>query len=334
MQDQQLTIPWEGAAGTAQAMAWIYAELERQGLEAAAPITQPHLYPWSTVLRVPTTAGDLYFKAMGPHLRHEAALTRLLTRRRPDSTLPLLAVDVERGWMLMPDGGTRLREPVRATHDADLWLPVLSIYGEMQLGVAEHVGELLGLGVPDRRLATLPDQYAALLEDQEMLRIDREPGVSAAEYRRLRDLAPRIEELASELASYGVMETLNHGDLHDGNVFVGDGGPRIFDWGDAHISHPFFSLRTVYVSVEISLDLEERAGELPELRDAYLEPWARHHTREQLVAAFDLAQRLAPLNGALGWYAEVSHMDETWREKYAHPVPVLLQDLLWRMGEA
>ena len=316
-----------------QAVAWIHAALEHQGLRATGPIVQPHEFPWSTVLRVPTAAGDMYFKAPAPNLRYEAALTRALTQYKPDRVLPLLAVDAERGWMLMPDGGTRLREVVRASRDTAAWLAVLPRYAELQMSLAEHVDELLGFGVPDRRLATLPEQYARLLEDHEVMRIDREPGLSAAQYRRLRELAPRIEELCAELASHGLMETLNHGDLHDGNIFVGDDGPRFFDWGDGTVSHPFYSLRTTFVSVEISLDLEEGAGELPQLRDAYLEPWTRFHSREHLVAVFGLARRLAPLHGALGWYGDVVHMDATWRERYAAPVPLLLQELLEYMAE-
>ena len=330
-QHQQPNIPWTEAAGTERAVAWIQAALEREGLRATGPIAQPHIVPWSTVLRVPTTVGDLYFKAVAPHLRHEVALTEALTRLAPDCVLPLLAVDAERGWMLMPDGGTRLREVVRAGRDVASWLSVLPIYAALQIALAGHVDEMLGLGVPDRRLPTLPGQYARLLEDREVLRIDRQPGLSESQYRRLRDLAPRIEELCAELASYGVAETLNHGDLHDGNIFVDDGRPRFFDWGDGTVSHPFYSLRTTFVSVEISLDLEEGAGELPQLRDAYLEPWTRYHPRDHLVAAFALARRVAPLHGALGWYAEWLHMGEAQREEYAAPVPWLLQELLERM---
>ncbi len=183
-----------------QAVAWIHAALEHHGLWATGPIMQPHEFPWSTVLRVPTAAGDIYFKAPAPNLRHEAALTRALTQYEPDCVLPLLAVDAERGWMLMPDGGTRLREVVRPSRDAAAWLPVLPRYAELQMAMAEHVDELLALGVPDRRLATLPGQYARLLEDHEVLRIDRQPGLSTAQYRRLQELAPRIEELCAELA--------------------------------------------------------------------------------------------------------------------------------------
>ncbi len=325
-QEQQPSTPLAAPIWREEAEAWIHAAVERLGLRTTGSMVEPHASPWSTVLRVPTTAGDLWFKA--PNARREAALTSALIRYTPTCVLPLLAVDIERGWMLMPDGGTRLRELVRGDRDFRDWLPVLPVYAELQITLAAHVDELLGLGVPDYRLAALPAQLPRLLQDTEILRIDREPGLTAAEHAQLWELVPRVEELAAELAAYGIPETLNHGDLHDGNVFAGTDGPRFFDWGDATVSHPFYSLRTTFVSVEISLDLPDGAGELPELRDAYLEPWTRLHPREELAAAFGLARKLAPLDAAVRWYEEVVRMDAEQREEYALPVPALLQELL------
>jgi hypothetical protein len=40
-----------------------------------------------------------------PGLAHEARVVQLVAARRPDVVPPLLAVDVERGWMLLEDAG-------------------------------------------------------------------------------------------------------------------------------------------------------------------------------------------------------------------------------------
>jgi hypothetical protein len=45
-----------------------------------------------------------------------------------------------------------LRDAIRPTRDIRPWLPVLPRYAELQIEMAEHVPELLALGVPDRRL--------------------------------------------------------------------------------------------------------------------------------------------------------------------------------------
>ena len=87
-----------------------------------------------------------------------------------------------------------------------------------------------------------------------------------------------------ELASYGVAETLQHDDLHDGQVFVKDGRNLILDWGDAVVSHPFFTMSvTLEGGVAWGLDdvadsediwpyvdsyLARYAPDRPELRDA------------------------------------------------------------------
>jgi aminoglycoside phosphotransferase (APT) family kinase protein len=90
--------------------------------------------------------------------------------------------------------------------------------------------------VPDLRLARLPGRYAQLLEE-----VDDE---------RLRRFEPRFAELCAELAARGVPETIQHDDLHQFNVYVRDGRPRILDWGDASVGHPYFSLVATLRHVE------------------------------------------------------------------------------------
>lgn len=162
-----------------------------------------------------------------PVLAHEAGAVEILVGRRPDCLPELLAVERGRGWMLQGDGGVRLRElgePAR-------WEDALPLYAGLQADAAADVEALLAAGVPDRRLAVLPALYAALLEERTAL--------GAEELRALRRLAPRVASLGEKLAGYGLPETIQHDDLHDGNVFVRDGGYVFFDWGDACITHPF-----------------------------------------------------------------------------------------------
>ncbi len=111
----------------------------------------------------------------------------------------------------------------------DRWYDVLPLYAGVQLELAQDVDDLLALGVPDMRLAALPKAYEHLMDE------------SGAE-RRFRDAAPMVADLCDDLATYGLPELLQHDDLHDGQVFVRDGRHLVLDWGDACISHPFFTL--------------------------------------------------------------------------------------------
>ena len=59
------------------------ARLAEHGLELTGEIEQPHVRWWSTVLRVPTTDGDLWFKANAPPHAFEAGLLAILERVQP-----------------------------------------------------------------------------------------------------------------------------------------------------------------------------------------------------------------------------------------------------------
>ena len=317
---------WTQPDWLTQATAWIDAALERQGIRARGPIEQSHVRPWSTVLRVPTRDGDLYFKALPPALAHEVAITHALARWRPYCMPRVLAADTQRGWMLMTDAGTRLRSILQFAHDLRHWQRVLPLYAELQIELSNRVDQLLALGAPDRRLAAIPTRYEQLLDDADLMRVDRSPGLAAEEYERLRDLAPRLAATCAQLADYAIPASLNHGDLHDGNIFVHEGRYIFFDWGDASAAHPFFSLRTVMVSVENSLGLEAPARE--QLRDLYLESWARYGSPANLRAAFTLAQQLWAISSALAWQTALTDAPASFREPYAEYVPALLRELL------
>jgi hypothetical protein len=175
---------WTDPQWLAEAHTWIRERLEALGVRPTGDIEQPHVRPWSTVMRVPTSGGDVWFKANIPALAYEAGVVGVLARTRPDLLPELAAVDLERGWMLMGDGGERLRELVERERNLERWLDVLPRYGELQLNTASRADELVALGAPDRRLAVLPGQYERLVEDVE--------GLSPGERDRLRAQAPDV----------------------------------------------------------------------------------------------------------------------------------------------
>jgi hypothetical protein len=303
--------------------AWIRSQLERLGLEPAGEIEQPHVRPWSTVLRVPTDDGDVWFKANMPTQAFEVAVVETLAARRPDLVPTLLATDLQRGWMLQGDGGTRLREILEETGDFDVWIEILSLYAELQMDVAADRDRLLAAGVPDRLLASLPGQFEEVLADAEALET-----LTQDERRRLASLAPRIEAECRELADYGLPETIQHDDLHDGQVFVRDGRFLFFDWGDACVSHPFYTLVVTLAVLAYRLELDHDAPELDRFRDAYLEPWTRFRPRRELEQAYPLAYRLGVLCRGLTWRSVVAVLPQPLRDDEADAVPERMRMLL------
>jgi hypothetical protein len=327
---EELKRQWQSPDWLQQVTDWIRAETERAGARMTGPIEQPHIYPWSTVLRIPTDLGTLFFKATPPETGYEAALTRALAGWYPECMPEFVAVDEQRAWMLMRDGGTPLRASIRPTKDLAPWNPVISLYSEMQAAATEHVPDLLALGVPDWRLARLPGLFTQLLEDTESFRIDQPDGLTADDFRRVQGLPGRFAEICNDLAAFGIPESVNHGDFHDGNVLVKDGRITLFDWGDGNITHPFVTLRTFFVSIEIALELDDYSftPEMQVLLQRYLKPWRRFASEADLLAAFPLSRCAATIVKALSWHQTVSRLEGPLRQEYAYIVPALMREFM------
>jgi len=275
---------WRDPDFLQRAYAWIDARLGDLGLPRVGETEQPHVQPWSTVLRVPTTLGPVWFKAVSDQFRHEAAVHQLIAARCPDRVPPLLAWDAETGWMLMADAGRRLREVVEAEQSLERWHDVLGATAEIQLAVTDDVPALLATGLPHYRLETLADDYAAFVTT-----IDVE--------QRFVDAREQVAEMAARLAAFGIAESVQHDDLHDGQVFVKDGTHLVLDWGDACVSHPFFTLAvTLLGQLAWGLDDEPHSEDTAPYRDRYLAPFAAAYD----VDVADLAPA-ADLGARLGW---------------------------------
>jgi hypothetical protein len=313
-----------------QAHRWIHMQTERQSIPITGGIEQPHAYAWSTVMRVPTGEGTLFFKATADESLYEAALTEKLAGWFPDCMPELIAVDRTRGWMLMRDGGEQLRARIRPAQNLRPWEHVIRRYAELQIELSKHIHELLDLGVTDYRLAKLPSLYSQLLRQEESLLIDQEKGLTSDEVQLLQGLKDRFQSICSDLAAFGIPESLNHGDFHDGNVLIRDGRITFFDWGEASVTHPFVSLRTFFVSIEISLQLEDYSftPEMSALLDRYLEPWQKFASREDLLAVYNLSKPVASLVKAHAWQETISRMPAPLREEYAWIVPDVLREFL------
>jgi hypothetical protein len=266
-------LPWSRPGWRARAQAWIATQVE-------GPIggaEEVKIRPWSAVLRQPTESGDVYFKANLPALANEPGLTRLLHRICPEHVLDVLAEEPGEGWMLQPDGGPTLGSLLDGTDDLARLERMLAVYAGVQVAAARHVEELLAAGAPDRRLPQLRPQFEELVAEDH-------PG--------LLRLAGRLGDLAERLDAYGLPATIDHSDLHAGNVLVAGDRDVVFDRHEAAVTHPFFSMLVATRSI---------GDDHARLVDAYLEPWAGHGSRAELRDALDLALRLGPITRALAW---------------------------------
>lgn len=196
---------------------WIRAHVEPTG---AVELVSDE--PWSKVWRVPVAGDVAWFKHCKSLWSFEPRLTAALASRWPDRVPEVVAHDDENAWLLTRHAGARIGEV------DSRWLELVQLYAELQQGEAARADEHVAAGVADLRLATFPEHYARLVE------------YTGDE--RLRAFEVCFLELCEDLASRGLPATIQHDDLHQYNVFDRDGRLRVMDWGDACVSHPYFSL--------------------------------------------------------------------------------------------
>ncbi|MGQ5260593.1 aminoglycoside phosphotransferase family protein [Micromonospora sp. ZYX-F-536] len=317
---------WSGEQWQVRARSWVDGQLSRAGRRVTGPV-EPRVRPWSLVWRVPTDDGPVWFKANNPGTAHEAVLIAALARLAPERVLAPIAVDPEQGWSLLPDGGESLRDVLGRDGDLTHWERALPGYAALQRATTREADELIAAGVPDHRPEVLPGLFAELLDDRGSLRIGGEGGLSPETYERLRAELPAYAERCRRLADIGIPATVQHDDLHDGNVFAGPAGYRYFDWGDASVAHPFGTLLVTLRSVRYASELPADDARLGRLRDAYLEAWTDRYDRRTLVEAADLAVSLGAVSRSLSWRRALDTPDPA-RAEYAEAVPGWLEELL------
>jgi phosphotransferase family enzyme len=228
--------------------------------------------PWSTVWRIPVGDDVVWLKHCKPAQEFEPRLTTKLYERWSDRVVEVVAHDEERSWLLMRDGGT----PIGAFGDKDAaFAAALPLYAELQRGEGVHAADHLAHCVPDLRVEVLPELYEELCASD--LPIDADGRD------RFHAFAPEFERLCDELPP--LPPTVQHDDLHIGNICVRDGRILFLDWGDTSISHPFFSLVVAFWNAE----------DTQPVRDAYLEGWG------DAASSFDLAMRVGNIAHLFKW---------------------------------
>jgi hypothetical protein len=295
-----------------EAEGWIRAHVTPVG-----PIETTHERPWSTVCRVPTADGVVWFKACAPVQAFEPRLSAELFARWPDRVAEVLAHDEERAWLLLADGGTRIGD---LGNSPESWLVVLPPYSELQRGEAAHADDHLAHGVPDLRVETMPERYEDLLRHDLPLEPD--------EVERLRAFAPRFAELCDELAGHGVPASIQHDDLHGWNVYERDGHLRVLDWGDSSISHPFLSLVVTFRFLEENNRFAPTDPWFARLRDAYLEPWG-----PAFGETFDLAIRVGAFAHIIAWTRQRDALPEKDRPSFDEAFSIVLRRAVARTLE-
>jgi hypothetical protein len=275
--------------------------IAREHVDVAGPLDLEKDRPWATTWRVPVRDGrSVWFKACGDVQRFEPQLTAALGTRWPDVVAPVIAHEPQ-AWIMLEDAGTPFGV---YANQVEAWHALLPKYAQLQRGETAHAEEHRATGVPDMRFEVLPERYDDL--------VSRDLPLEHEELDRLRALAPRFAERCAELATAGVPYSIQHDDLHMGNVFDDGTTLRVLDWGDASVAHPFFSLVVTFQFLE---DVSHLAPDDPwfeRLRAAYLEPWG-----PGLDDVLDLALRVGSVAYTIAWARQWDHLPDEERREFA-----------------
>lgn len=290
---------WSSPPFVDAALAWVAGSVAPLGLRPTGEWEQPHCRPWSSAIRVETDGGRLWFKVNGPGTAHEARLTGLLGELAPDLVPSVLAVDEERCWSLTRDAGPVMRSLAEPDELWDRWAVVLRRYAEAQLDLAAHADAVRAAGVRDCGPEQLPGLAEKLVAELAARPVD-EGGLTAEEAERLTDRLPVLADWCAELSASGLPLTVQHDDLHSSNICWGDTGPRVIDWGDSVLGHPFGTMLGTLNSIAWHAKAEQDDPRVLGARDAYLSVFGDPAALAPLVT---LARRAGCVHKALSYVA-------------------------------
>jgi len=278
--------PWALSGWHAGVEAWVENQVSHLGRGAIQNIEPVKSWSISCVLKIMTESGILYFKATRdlPLFVNEGVTLTNLEKLYPRRVPRPVALAPENGWMLLddfgaaPDGDATLDNQTRLMQD----------YARLQINSSQNIEALLSAGCIDRRLDILLSQIEPLLADELSLSL-----LNPDEREQVKQLAPRLRELLTELTSLPIPSTIIHGDLHAGNVIISADSFLYFDWTDAAVSHPFFDMIHIFT--------EEDEIKKSALQAAYLEIWEQNFSKPDVRRAWQLA------NALYGFYHAVSY---------------------------
>jgi hypothetical protein len=316
---------WRSAEFAAELEGWC-----RDVLLEEVILEEVKVRSWSAVWRVLTPGGTYYAKQNCPGQLFEAGLMVVLAGLS-ERVVPVIAADVERGFLMTPDQGPVMRESVGDSEES--WCAVVRGASLLQREVADHVGPLEAAGARRLGAAEAPTYVATRLEQYAALPTGDPRGLDRDAADRLRATLPDVERWSEQVLALGLPVTLNHSDLHSNNVFARHDGMRFFDFGDAVLSDPLAVLLATLSSMRFHLGCGPDDPRLGKVADAAIEVWSDLVPATELRAALGPSLQLGKLARSESWarclttltdeeMAEAGDSAAYWRLEVTEPPPM------------
>ena len=254
--------------------------------------------PWSKVNRFETSEGLVYLKKMAAPFVIEPKILQFMHENFSTSVTEVIAMNEQLSCFLMKDAGQVLRNVQKQDFQTQLFCSALKTHAQIQIASAPFLETLILVGVNDWRLKRLPDLYKEFVAREYLLKA---AGLNRYEIEMLQKLHPQVQNLCEQLSAYNIPETIEHNDFHDNNILIQDDCITINDWGDACVSHPFFSLATALNSAKRNHNIQITDSIYLQAQNAYLENWLDYGTIDELRKAFLIAEKLSYFQFALSF---------------------------------
>ncbi|WP_404350152.1 phosphotransferase [Sutcliffiella horikoshii] len=280
-----------------EALEWIKHSAKELNLSSISDTETIKATDISLVQKCTFRNATLYFKATGKASEFEPLLTEELFLRNPKQIVEVIASHPDHPWMLMKElKGVSLRK----TKDKTRWKNCLQEYAHLQVKESRNLSRSVDIGVPDRRFAILKDEIEFHLLDL------CHTGLNKSETKIIMELKEELLEMCDSLENV-VPYSLDHGDLHSGNIHVVGNDTVFFDWGDAAVSHPFFSTRIFWHALDELIESDSDWLDIVnEFKPYYLEPWREFAPLADLEKALEVSDQLACVYRALGWHLYIT----------------------------
>ncbi len=114
---------WSSPEWLRLATAWIDEVLSARGAERQGPAELTRVRHWGAIVRAPTSEGLVWLKAPADETLFELGIYEILAAAAPERIVTPLAIDRERGWALLPDGGEPIGEVLEGEARSMRWPP-------------------------------------------------------------------------------------------------------------------------------------------------------------------------------------------------------------------
>ena len=267
---------WAQPGGPTELMTWAEDRFIERGITRTGAAQQMRTWNLSALWRIPTTAGQIWLKAVPAFFAHEGAVIDWIGV----PVAPRL-IDFAPGRTLIADIAGDVNHEMRESAGLR---PMVALLTDLQQRGVDRLEELIAVGVPDRRLAQMVPRIAAVVE-QLGSALDR-PERQAVEA-----LVTGLPARLDAIAGCGVPDTLVHGDFHPGNVAGRPDGYVILDWGDSSVGHPLVDELAFVERLPSSTALEARGW--------FVSAWERIVPGSDPARAADLLEPVVHLLAAV-----------------------------------